>query len=96
MTLRSTADANSVPESDEVILRLPAGSGALIHGGLWHRALPNTPEGTIRRLLFLPYCAAWLKLPSYGVKPENGLTKTLLPDADYETRELLGEPEGLY
>ncbi len=80
----------------QVNLTLPAGSCVMIHGGLWHRALPTTPAGTIRRLLILPYSASWLKLPSYGVKPEHGLLETLLPDADTETLELLGVAEGLY
>ena len=77
-------------------LRLPAGSCALIHGALWHRALPTTPEGSIRRLLILPYANAWLKLPSYGVRPEKGLMQALHENPDQETRELLGLPEGLY
>ncbi len=80
----------------QVTLRLPAGSCVMIHGGLWHRASPTTPQGTIRRLLFLPYAAVWLKLPAFGVKPENGLTRTLLEGADQETLELLGETEGVY
>ena len=80
----------------QVTLRLPAGSAVFIHGALWHRALPTTPAGTVRRLLILPYAASWLKLPSYGVRPENALLQTLLSDADAETRELLGIAEGLY
>lgn len=80
----------------QVTLQLPAGSCVMIHGCLWHRALPTTPEGTIRRLLILPYAASWLKLPSYGKRPENGLMQPLYEDADQETRELLGVAEGLY
>ncbi len=80
----------------QVILRLPAGSVVLLHGALWHRALPTTPQGTVRRLLILPYCAAWLSLPTYGEKPKNGLMQPLADNADAITRELLGEPEGLY
>jgi hypothetical protein len=68
----------------------------MIHGALWHRALPTRPEGTIRRLLILPYAASWLKLPSYGARPADGLMQALYKDADQETRELLGVPEGLY
>lgn len=82
--------------ADQIILRVPAGSCILIHGNLWHRALPTTAEGTMRRLLILPYAASWLKLPSYGERPENGLMQVLHKDADQETRELLGVPEGLY
>jgi len=80
----------------QVDLRLPAGSIVLIHGNLWHRALPTTPRGTVRRMLILPYAAAWLKLPSYGDRPADGLMQPLYKDADAETRELLGLPEGLY
>jgi ectoine hydroxylase-related dioxygenase (phytanoyl-CoA dioxygenase family) len=87
-------DFSEKPE--QVQFQLPAGSCVLIHGGLWHRALPTTPAGDIRRLLILPYCAAWLQLPSYGDKPEHGLLESLLPDADMETQELLGVAEGLY
>lgn len=80
----------------QVDLRLPAGSIVLIHGNLWHRALPTTPQGTVRRMLILPYAAAWVKLPSYGARPENGLMRPLYENPDTETRELLGLPEGLY
>jgi hypothetical protein len=80
----------------QVTLELPAGSCVMIHGALWHRALPTRPEGTIRRLLILPYAASWLKLPSYGARPADGLMQALYKDADQETRELLGVPEGLY
>ena len=80
----------------QVDLRLPAGSVVLIHGNLWHRALPTTPQGTVRHLLILPYAASWLKLPSYSARPENGLMRPLYANADAETRELLGLPEGLY
>lgn len=80
----------------QITLRPPAGSCIFIHGALWHRALPTTPQGTVRRLLILPYAAAWLKLPTYGVRPESGLMRQLYEEADHETLELLGEPEGLY
>lgn len=80
----------------QVDLRLPAGSVVMIHGNLWHRALPTTTEGSVRRLLILPYAAAWLKLPSYGQRPANGLLQALSANDDVETRELLGMAEGLY
>lgn len=73
------------------VLRLPPGSVVLCHGALWHRALPNRPEGTVRRLLLLGYGPAWMKPSIYGVRPEHGLTRGLLAGADEETRELLGE-----
>ena len=74
----------------QVLLRLPAGSCVMCHGALWHRALPNRPDGTIRRLLLLGYGPTWMKQSIYGEKPKDGLTTALLKDADDETRELLG------
>lgn len=74
----------------QVTLRLPSGSVVLTHGSLWHRALPTMPQGTVRRLLILGYAPTWMRSAPYGVKPENGLTQTLLDGADTETRELLG------
>ncbi len=75
---------------DQVVLRLPAGSCVMCHGALWHRALPTRPGSTIRRLLLFGYGPAWMKPAIYGEKPRDGLTNTLLQDADRETRELLG------
>jgi ectoine hydroxylase-related dioxygenase (phytanoyl-CoA dioxygenase family) len=74
----------------QVTLRLPAGSVAMCHGALWHRAMPNTADGTVRRLLLLGYGPTWMKQSIYGTRPENGLTTRLLETADAETRELLG------
>lgn len=74
----------------QVTLRLPAGSVVLTHGSLWHRALPTTPAGTVRRLLILGYAPTWMRSAPYGIKPEHGLTEPLLENADAETRELLG------
>ena len=87
-----------LPRSDfddkpgQVVLRLPAGSCVLAYGSLWHRALPTRPGGTVRRLLLFGYGPAWMKPSIYGQKPANGLADRLLesPDADEETRELLG------
>lgn len=75
----------------QVTLRVPAGGCVICHGALWHRALPTTPAGTVRRLLLLGYGPTWLKPSIYGVRPPNGLTRQLLEHADDETRELLGE-----
>ena len=80
----------------QVTLKLPAGRAVFIHGNLWHLARPTTKDGTVRRLLILPYAASWLKLPSYGKRPENGLMAPLYQNPDPETAELLGLPEGLY
>ncbi len=74
----------------QILLRLPAGSCVMCHGALWHRALPNRPDGTVRRLLLLGYGPTWMKQSIYGERPEDGLTTALLDGADEETRELLG------
>ena len=78
------------------IITLPAGSAVMIHGNLWHRGLAPRPEGTIRRLLILPYSHAWTQHPSFGERPENGLMRPLFDSPDPETRELLGIAEGIY
>lgn len=80
----------------EVALTVPAGSVVMIHGNLWHRGLPTTPAGTLRRLLILPYSHAWVQLPSFGERPTDGLMRPLFADPDPETRELLGIPDGIY
>ncbi|HZO87677.1 MAG TPA: phytanoyl-CoA dioxygenase family protein [Chthonomonadaceae bacterium] len=74
----------------QVVLRLPAGSCVFAHGSLWHRALPTQPGCTRRRLLLFGYGPAWMVSSIYGEKPKDGLTQTLLAEADAETRELLG------
>lgn len=74
----------------QVVLRVPAGSCVFTHGALWHRAMPNRPDGTIRRLLLLGYGPSWMKPSIDGERPANPLTDRLLADADQETRELLG------
>ncbi len=74
----------------QVTLRLAAGSVAMCHGALWHRAMPNTAQGTVRRLLLLGYGPTWMKQSIYGTRPEDGLTARLLETADPETQELLG------
>jgi hypothetical protein len=76
----------------QAILRLPVGSCVLMHGNLWHRALPTQPGGTIRRLLLWTYNPCWMKPTNLGVKPTGGLVAQLLaqPDVDQETKELLG------
>jgi len=93
---------NNLPADDwadkpgQIKLTPPAGSVVMIHGATWHRAMPTTPLGSKRRLLILPYGAAWLKLPTFGTRPPDGLMQRLYENADGETLELLGEPEGLY
>ncbi len=75
----------------QVTLTVPAGSCVTSHSSLWHKALPTLPGSAKRRLLILGYSPVWMKQvdrPSAG--NGQGLTDTLLPDADEETRELLG------
>lgn len=75
----------------QVVVTCPAGSVVTSHSSLWHRAFPTLPGGTKRRLVIWGYSPVWLKQidrPSVGAG--RGLTDTLLPDADQETRELLG------
>ncbi|NKB72263.1 MAG: hypothetical protein GKR89_34730 [Candidatus Latescibacteria bacterium] len=70
-------------------LRVPAGSMVMIHGNLWHRAMPTLVKK--RRMLILSYTPTWLrKSPHGGAPPEDGLTREVLADCDEETRELLG------
>ena len=77
------------PVPGEETLRLPAGSLAIIHSNLWHRAL-STRTG-MRRVLILSYTPCWLReSPHGGPAPDDGLTRQLLADGDAETRELLG------
>lgn len=80
----------------QVALTVPAGSVVMIHGNLWHRGLPTTPEGAVRRLLILPYTHAWIQLPEFGERPPNGLMRPLFASPDPETRELLGIAAGIY
>jgi ectoine hydroxylase-related dioxygenase (phytanoyl-CoA dioxygenase family) len=75
----------------QVTLRLPPGSCVFLHGSTWHRAMPNTPAGSVRRLLIVGYGPTWLKPSVYGHKPEHGLTARLLAgNPDQESKELLG------
>ena len=77
------------PVPGEQMLRLPAGSMAIIHSNLWHRAL--SPRAGKRRVLILSYTPSWLrKSPHGGPAPEDGLTRELIANGDEEARELLG------
>jgi ectoine hydroxylase-related dioxygenase (phytanoyl-CoA dioxygenase family) len=71
----------------QVVLRVPAGTCITADAGLWHRGLPNTPQGKVRRLIIIGYSPTWMKQID---KPGAGLTHSLLAHADRETRELLG------
>ena len=83
-----SADTDEPMEGvEEVCVR--AGGGVLIHGNLWHRALPTL--NAKRRMLILSYTPTWLrKSPHGGLQPENGLTKAFLEGADFEQQMLLG------
>ncbi len=82
----------------QVVVTCPAGSCITSHSSLWHRALsPHPNHQQKRRLLILGYSPVWQKQidrPS-AIHREGGLTDSLLPNADRETRELLGL-EGYY
>ena len=80
----------------QVALSVPAGSVVMIHGNLWHRGLPTTPRGTVRRLLILPYTHTWIQLPEFGERPEDGLMRPLFDAPDLGTQELLGIAERIY
>lgn len=75
---------------DQVTLRLPAGSAVFLHGSLWHRAMPTLQQSNIRRVLIIGFGPTWMKPSIYGKRPDHPLSDDLLPDADQETRELLG------
>lgn len=77
------------PIEGEVQLQVKAGDAVLIHGNLWHRALPTLRSK--RRMLILGYTPTWLRRsPHGGDPPEDGLTQVFLKDADMEERMLLG------
>ena len=78
------------PLPGEQVFRLRAGDAILMHGNLWHRALPTVSAR--RRMLILSYTPSWLRRsPHHGPRPEAGLTTAFLEDADLEGRMLLGE-----
>lgn len=74
----------------QVVLPLPAGSCVMVHGSLWHRALPTQPEGTVRRLLIVGFGPIWMRAWSRQEGAASPLIDALLANADEETRELLG------
>ena len=77
------------PIEDEVVISIKAGGVVLIHGNLWHRALPTLHAK--RRMLILSYTPTWLrKSRAAGPQPRDGLTKVFLEDADFEEQMLLG------
>ena len=84
------APSGHEPLPGEQVFRLHAGDAILMHGNLWHRALPTVSAK--RRMLILSYTPSWLRhSPHHGPRPEDGLTRAFLEDADLEGRMLLGE-----
>ena len=71
-------------------LRAPAGSCVMLHGNLWHRAMPTGAEGKKRRVLILSYGPTWMRKSPFGDSPENGLMEQVIEEADAATQELLG------
>ncbi|MGV3618875.1 MAG: phytanoyl-CoA dioxygenase family protein [Fimbriimonas sp.] len=80
----------------QITLMPKAGDAIMVHGNLWHRALPTTERGHRRRLIIYPFAPTWVNLPSFGAQPKEGLLKALLKDADLDMREVLGDCERLY
>ena len=77
------------PVEGEVVICVKAGGVVLIHGNLWHRALPTL--NAKRRMLILSYTPTWLrKSRAAGPQPKDGLTTVFLEDADFEEQMLLG------
>ena len=84
------APSGHEPLPGEQLLYPCAGDAILMHGNLWHRALPTVSAK--RRMLILSYTPSWLRhSPHHGPRPEDGLTRAFLEDADLEGRMLLGE-----
>ncbi len=84
------ADDDYLDKPGQRLLHLAAGSCVLVHGSLWHRAMPTRRDGTIRRTLLVGFGPTWMKRWSQEEPMSSPLTEALLADADQETRELLG------
>jgi hypothetical protein len=78
---------------DQVELFFEAGDAVLIHGNLWHRTVPSTPDAGSRRLLLLGFVPSWIRndIGKAGVRAPRPLTDELARTSDAELRELLGE-----
>ncbi|HWD39744.1 MAG TPA: phytanoyl-CoA dioxygenase family protein [Fimbriimonas sp.] len=86
----------SADQPGQVTLMPKAGDAIMTHGNVWHRALPTTEKGRRRRLIIFPFGPAWVALPTYGVRPKDGLLDKLAASADPDMRELLGDCERIY
>ncbi len=80
----------------QITLMPKAGDAIMLHGNLWHRALPTTSKGRRRRLIIFPFGPTWVNLPSFGARPADGLLEELAKGADADLLEVLGECERLY
>ncbi len=80
----------------QLTLMPKAGDAIMMHGNVWHRALPTTAKGRRRRLIIFPFGQAWANLPSFGARPADGLLDQLMKTADPDLREVLGDCERLY
>jgi len=76
------------PVENEVVVCVPSGRVVIMHSNVWHRTGPTLSAH--RRMLILSYTPCWLRRSPYGSPPENGLTASLLDDADEALQELLG------
>jgi ectoine hydroxylase-related dioxygenase (phytanoyl-CoA dioxygenase family) len=83
-------DDDYADRDGQVMLFPRAGSCAIIHSNLWHRALPTQASVERRRVVILTYVPTWMRPAPYGAPPAGGLTQGLLAGADDELRELLG------
>jgi ectoine hydroxylase-related dioxygenase (phytanoyl-CoA dioxygenase family) len=83
-------DADFGDKDGQVMLHPVAGSCAIIHSNLWHRALPTQASVERRRVVILTYVPTWMRPGPYGARPDTRLTDGLLVEADDEIRELLG------
>jgi len=83
-------DDDFADKEGQVVLRPSAGSCAIIHSNLWHRAMATQPSVVRRRVIILTYVPTWMRPAPYGAPPDDGLTRQLLADGDDEVRELLG------
>lgn len=89
-TPRMELDGTYEPHPDEDRLTFSPGDCILMHGNLWHRTVPTSPECGRRRLMLFSYAPAWLRNDvDLGVKPEGALTDELRASGNSEINELL-------
>lgn len=64
--MRSLPWDDQTPQAGEVVVDADAGDVVLMHSNLWHRALPATTNGQLRRLLILGLIPSWYRGCPYG------------------------------